>query len=232
MNHETGPFAPREDCPALDELIEFTSGARGKEKQTETEAHLASCSHCTTELALFREFEQPSMRGDEQAAVAAIVQKLRRNSPVARRSWLATLLDIRWMTPALATCAMIAMAAFLWAPWRSELDRAPVVSEDGGTMRSGRLQAVAPLGSLADVPAKLEWEPVSGAVLYRITVSEVDQTLVWSGTSATSELALPSQVRAKVLPRKTLTWQVAAVDAQQSVLATSAVNRFTLTPAH
>jgi hypothetical protein len=231
MNRDAHPFGPYEDCPALDELIDLTSGAQGKAKQAEAEAHVAACAHCTTELALFREFDQPSMLDEEKPAVDAIVRKLRANSPVERRSWFATLLDIKWMTPALATCAMIAVATFLWAPWRSEFDKAPVVSEDGGTMRSGRLQAVAPVGSLNAVPDRLEWEKVNGAVLYRITVSEVDQTLVWSGTSTTSEIALPPEVRGKVLPRKTLTWQVAAVDAKQIVLATSATNRFTLMPA-
>ena len=59
------------DCPALDRLIDLLS-----QKNAATVAHLDSCAHCTTEIALFREFQEPVIRPEEKADLVAFLKSL------------------------------------------------------------------------------------------------------------------------------------------------------------
>ena len=211
-------FTHTGDCPALDQLIDLLSA-----KDPATEAHLAGCAHCTNEIALFREFEQPAVRPNEKADVDAIVARLRQNSPVPKAaSWW----NIKWMAPASVVMAALLVGLFLWTPNRS--NSGPQVSGGDDAMRSARVEVLSPLGTLFHAPEKLEWQSVKGAVRYRISLEEVDHTAVWSGTVEQSSVFLPADVLAKVVPRKTFTWQVLALDAKGSVIGDSGTQRFKL----
>ena len=208
-----------EECPALDHLIELLSI-----KNAATEAHVASCAHCTTELALFREFEQPAVRTDEKADVEAIVARLRQNSPVPKASWWKSMWTMRWMVPASVAMAAILVGLVLWAPGRNT--PAPEVSGGDDAVRSARLEIVSPTGTLWEAPGSLQWVAVKGAARYKVTLDEVDRTAVWSATVESSNAALPPDVLAKVVPRKTFAWQVVALDARGAVIADSGSQRF------
>ena len=67
---------------------------------------------------------------------------------------------------------------------------------------------------------------MKGAVRYRVSLKEVDRTTVWSGTADAPSATLPAEVLAKLVPAKTLTWQVLAVDANNAVIADSGSQRF------
>ena len=222
------------DCPALDELIDLTSGKNGEERRLQAEAHVAGCAHCATELALFREFEEPHLRPEEKADVEAIVARLRRNSPVARASWWKSIGKSigtwQWMAPASVALAAVLVGLFVWAPGRTTSGTAPVVSGGDDVMRSARVEVVGPMGTLVEAPAKLEWTAAKGAVRYRVTLSEVDQTEVWSGTVENSNASLPADVIAKVVPRKTFIWRVSALNQNGAVIAESGSQRFVVEP--
>src|SRR4051812_29983403 len=55
-------LGPQDNCPSLDRLIELLDGPN----KTEAEAHVASCAHCASEIALFREFQEPIIRPNEK----------------------------------------------------------------------------------------------------------------------------------------------------------------------
>lgn len=90
------------------------------------------------------------------------------------------------------------------------------------------LRLVAPLGDLTDAPLQLEWQPIAGAVRYEATLMEVDRSLLWRGATAATRIALPALVRAKMVEKKTLLWQVAAFGAAGERLSDSAAGRFRL----
>ena len=209
------------DCPALDQLIELLAA-----KDPATEAHLGACPHCTTELALYREFQQPAVRPEEKADIEAIVARLRQNSPVPKAAWWTSLWSIKFMAPASVAMAAVLVGLFLWVPSQTNLRMAPHVSGGDDAMRSARVEILSPTGTLLDAPSKLEWQAVRGATSYRISLEEVDRTAVWSGTVDQTSVSLSPEVRAKVVPSKTFLWQVLAVDAKGAVIGDSGAQRF------
>lgn len=213
-----------EDCPSLEQLIDLTAGRNGEERRLEAEAHVAGCAHCGTELALYREFEQPEIRADEKAHVDAIVTRLRQNSPVAEAApWWKSLWTIRWMAPASFAMAAILVGLVLWMPGRST---PPRVSDGDDAMRSVRMNVIGPTGTLSSSPSQFEWSAVKGAVRYRVTLREVDHTQVWTGTVETSAAAIPLEVASKIVPLKSFVWQVLAVDRNGSIIADSGTQQF------
>lgn len=217
---------PSDACPSLDELIDLTSGQRGEQRRHEAEAHVAGCAHCATELALFREFQEPSVQAEEKADVDAIVARLRENSPVPRAAWWERFLTIRWMAPASLALAAILVGALLWAPGRIGSEAGPRVSGNDDAMRSGRVNVIGPSGALTKAPSKLEWAPLQGATQYRVSLSEVDQTVIWSATVEGSSAVLPAHVAAQVVSLRTFVWQVFALDKSGTVIADSGTQRF------
>lgn len=220
-------FGKGPDCPELGELETLLDGA-GTPPLRE---HTAHCSYCQTELAMLREFnEAKPASAAEAAAVARIEQQLRRNAPwkqagpvVEARSWWPAWLN--WQTAGLAA----ALAAVLLTFSLRGPQQPAVTPIDGGgadTLRAGVLAGVAPVGDLEAAPALLQWQPVAGAAQYRVRLLDVEQITIWSATAAKNELTLPAATRALMLPRKTLFWQVEALDAQGKPLAASQQERF------
>ncbi len=210
---------PGDDCPPLDELIDLADKLDHNFK-----AHLAGCAHCATELALFREFQEPVLRLQEKPHVEAIVARLRENSPVPKAGWWKSLWSVQWMAPASVAVAAILVGLFLWAPGRT--GSAPIVSGGDDAMRSARVEILSPTGTLVDAPAQLEWVAVKGAARYQVSLTEVDHTAVWAGTVEGPAASLPSEVRAKVVPRKTFVFEVKALDDKGAVIAESGSQRF------
>lgn len=223
-------FGEGDDCPTLDELIDRTSGKNGDQPRLQAEAHVAACPHCATELALFREFQEPAIRPEEKADVAAIVVRLRQNSPVARTSWWKSVWTVRWMAPASVALASILVGTMLWMPGRTGSGGGPQVSGSDDVMRSARVEVVGPAGAVFNAPARLEWIAVKGAVRYQVSLNEVDRTRVWSGTVEGESAMVPPDVLAKIVPRKAFIWQVFALDKDGAIIADSGMTRFQLVP--
>jgi hypothetical protein len=55
---------------------------------------------------------------------------------------------------------------------------------------------------------------------------EVDRVELWQGLSKEPKVMLPAEVREKIVPGKTLLWQVTALDVNGQAVATSQVERF------
>jgi len=216
------------DCPALDDLLDLLAGRKGEEDRVRAEAHATACAHCSTEVALFREFENATPRPEESTDVAAIVARLQNKSPVATVPWWKKLTAIQWGAPVAVALAALLMGVFVW-PTGPAKGTAPRIGENE-TVRSGRIQSVAPAGTVSVRPEKLEWQAVKGAVRYQVKVSEVDRTPIWAATVEPSQIALPEEVLGKVVPHKTLIWQVSAVDNNGARLAESGLIRFQLVP--
>jgi len=217
-----------DECPSVDDLVMRIDGQLGGKLRGEAESHLAGCAHCQAELALFREFTSSAARPEEQADIDAIVKKLRKNSPAKRTPWWSALFKTKvWMPAAAALAAAVLVVTFVIPKHRIAQTE---ISSDMGAFRSARVNTVAPLGDVTQVPAELRWLPVPGATQYRVAVSEVDRTQLWNATVDGSVANLPVTVTRKIVPLKTLEWQVTALDAKGVALAESTGQKFRLAP--
>jgi len=206
-------------CLAVDRLSETLTNS---ERQ-----HVERCSRCQTELQLWREFDLAEPSADEGAAIQWIVAELaRRNSPATEAS---SARRFGWLTPSVrrwagAAASVAMLATFGYLAW----DREPPVRERTNaneTYRTESLQVVRPVGDLASAPEALEWVVVPGAVGYDVEVLEVDHTVLWRATSWAARIDLPPTLVRKLVPGKTILWQVRAHNAADRVIAQSGLER-------
>jgi hypothetical protein len=132
--------------------------------------------------------------------------------------------------PIAALSAIIAVTMILL-----EHRKQPELRADAGTgsvvYRTEELQIVRPSGELNEAPKDLEWKRVTDASKYRVTIMEVDRNPLWTGETADFRIDIPREVRAKMLPGKTVLWQVTALDSRGRVLATSQAERMVVSRA-
>jgi len=214
-----GITQPARECVSVDR---FAEGLTSVERD-----HVAGCARCQTEAALWNSLNDTAPRPDEGAAVPWIVQELKRrnHTPAAAadaagigpwRSW-------RLMSAIGAAIALVLTVGYVTR------DREPVLSGTGGAARnyrSGQLELRSPIGDQSAVPLQLEWMALPGAVGYDVSILEVDRTVLWSGSATGSRLALPSPVRARLVPGKTMLWEVTARDGSGKPVAVSGMQSF------
>lgn len=211
-----------------------------------SDPHLAACPRCQAELAMLKSFESGTPVPGEGAAVAWMSAQLEqrleaiKNPALTRRnarvrveeqgSWLARIFGLsgmRWAIPVAAMAAIALASAVLL-----QSNKAPELQANVGgehpIYRSQELQLAGPVGNVEKVPSELRWQTYAGAAVYRVSVMEVDRSALWTSETKDGLVELPAAVRSKVLPGKTILWQVTALDAQGKPLATSQIQRFVL----
>jgi hypothetical protein len=88
-------------------------------------------------------------------------------------------------------------------------------------MRGGEVEAVSPLGEVAEIPRQLRWVPVAGAGSYRLRVTAVDGAVLWEGTAPAPPALLPADVAGRLHRAVLYTWDVEALDPSGARLASS-----------
>ena len=222
---------PGPECLTSEQLEQLVSGTGSKASRD----HAAGCSHCGSELALMREFIAAEPTAAETAAVAQIEQQLRR-SP-AWRSGKAEQPDTIWnrvmkflTTPAgrlslAGAVAMIAIAVWLNPATSRQGPIGPIGSDD--PFRSSQIGDVQPTGDVRSAPQVVRWAPIPQAARYQVALTEVDQTVLWTGAVDTvSELRIPQEARNRMVEKKTLFWIVTALTADGKTIARSAPQQF------
>lgn len=238
-------LAATAECLSIDELSRLAEGSPDGEAESRTSSHLSNCSRCQTELAMLQEFEHATPRPEEAAEVAFVTGELKRrfrsSRPVAEESGLTRPAPRRtgrlvarksFAIRSISTAAMSLAAMLLLIAGALYLrsGKEPLLVSDGSSgqtvLRSQAITLLEPKGDLEQTPAELRWQPVSGAARYSLKLMEVDRTVLWESSSEQSRLMLPQPVREKIVPGKTLLWEVTAIEAGGEPVATSPVERF------
>ena len=220
-------------CLSVDEIGALVHRQTPESQRGATLAHLAQCPACAAEMRMLEEFEGATVRPDEFAAVSSIVTQLERNSAqiFGREPWwkrLGQMFNFAQASAALsALLAVVAVGMYLRTPGEPGLN-----SGTGGApvYRAGAIRGLTPSGDVTAAPDTLKWEPVAGAASYEVKIIEVDQTELWSATSAGASVTLPSGVRSRLVPAKTVQWKVVARNAAGAVLVESALESLRVKP--
>lgn len=222
-NTTSDVFGPSADCPSDQDLL--TGLHAPADAATESrERHVTACPYCTARLELFRTFESGKPARDEEQVVSAIVSRLRRESPARPQPWWYRLSRPRILAPAaLVLAAASVLMVVNIKPRSSNLDL-PVDT----VLRSASVTAIAPLGDLPRAPEELRWQPVAGAARYQVEIVEVDRTKLWASQTDSTSVNVPLNVRAEIVPLKTLRWEVTAFDAAGNSIASSGLRSFTV----
>ena len=225
-------------CPPPEAFLEAEPGSAAERRLDE---HAGRCPACAAERDLARLFAAPQTAADA-ADVEFIVARLEAVSPL-RPS--AQVVPFPAAAPARPTPVRRPAASQLWKLAAAlvlvlgggllfELSRSGAPSlpppQVGGPVRGGEVEAVAPAGEVAGVPAELRWEPKAGARSYRVRLSSVDDTVLWEATVPAPPARLPAAVAAGLHRAVAYTWTVEALDASGARIATSEPSRFRARP--
>ncbi len=241
-------LATTDACVTLEALSRFWDGSLEEATRSRVSSHLDRCQRCRTEVEMLKEFERATPPPQHAAAVSWITAELERRSqqiaatePAApfasrarpaprqerRRSWREILRPQRLSAGAFAFAAvLVVIAAGIYLRTAQE----PGLDSDGATgspvFRSKGVVALAPRGDLGRMPTELRWQPVPGAIRYSVKLMEVDRKEIWQAESNQTTVLLPAEIQEKMVPGKTLLWQVTAMDAAGKSVATSQVESF------
>jgi hypothetical protein len=211
---------PTPDCISLERL--------GTELTPTERSHVDTCARCQAELALWQAFNEPSRDEVETEAVDSIVARLHRSRVISRGSApppLAQRFQRTHVRRLLGVAAVIMVAATLgYVVW----DREPALLPQAGEQvyRTASIDIVSPSGDVAGPPTELMWVDSPAAARYDVRVLEVDGTVVWRATSLSPRVDLPDDVRARIVPGRTLIWDVVALDESGRTVAESGPQRF------
>jgi hypothetical protein len=220
---------PAKDCLSVESL----EGLLGENPPEELVLHVSHCAHCQTELELLRSFHLNEIASGDVDAVRAIEQRLHHGSPrifarAKAEPWWQQFFNAPRLGPAALSLATLLVAIGLGIQWRQNVVP-PLNSAIGGgheVFRSSTITVLAPTGDIAEAPSDVRWEAVPNAARYRVRLLEVDRTELWSDDVADTRAAIPPAARARVVPAKTLLWEVSAFDAEGRRVAQSEAVRF------
>lgn len=235
-------LTPKEACLTIEELGRLSDDLIPQ--RAVARAHLARCAYCQAELAMLKEFQSATTRPEEAGAVSWITAELERRfdrirvaAPLPSRLmwqgeppwWWHRLFGSRPLKGALGfafVLLLIALGLQIRGAQEPELSSKTVSSPV--VLRSEELVALGPTGTLEQMPSELRWQATPGAARYLVKVMEVDRTELWKPESSQTSVSLPTGVRARILPGKTLLWQVTATDSAGRTVAASQVLSFRL----
>jgi hypothetical protein len=227
----TGSLKRTRECPAIEALEQILE--RGK--SWDTNPHLKECAYCKTEIALLQSFRDAEVPANDAKAVSQITAKLRERSgavlvPSTSESWIGQVFGKGWLRPAALALAgaLLVVAIGLQIRQSSTQGLNAGAGNGSGVFRSGTLTITAPSGDLQDLPEQFRWDAVTAATRYELHLMEVDHHELWNATSTQPVMNIPAEVRAQIVPLKTLLVQIDAFDATGRKVAQSEVVRFRL----
>jgi hypothetical protein len=211
---------PTPECVPLERL--------GSELTAAERAHMNGCSRCQAELALWEAFNQPSRDDTERENVDWIVARLQQARIASRAAGSpspARRVGLPSFRALLGVAATVMVAATLgYVVW----DREPAVGSAVGEQvyRTASIEIISPSGDIANPPRELVWIASPAAARYDVRVLEVDGIVLWRGTSLSPRVDLPDDVITRIVPGKTLIWEVTALGDSGRAVAQSGAQRF------
>jgi hypothetical protein len=221
---------PGKDCPTVEEL----EALLGELPPGNFVRHVEHCAHCRTELEMLRSFHSNEIPAGDAAAVQTIAKRLHGDSPaifgsvVAEPWWKRLWFTGVWLRPAALTVAALLVVVGVAIQIRHS--GAPpinaVTDAEKEVLRSPTIAVLAPIGDVPEAPLEVRWEAAPTAARYRVRLLEVDHTELWKADVSEPRTALPPEVRARIVPAKTLLWEISAFDSAGRKVAQSEIVSF------
>lgn len=231
-------------CPPPEAFLEAEAEGLSPEERRKLDAHADRCQACAAERDLARLFDAaPEEAGVRSEDLDFVVTSLEATSPVQAAEKPApnvvafpgprreSVSPVRRSNSLLrfAAAALLVIGAGLG--YRASQSPDPALpAPEIGVMRSGEVEAVAPVGELAEMPAELRWVVTDGAASYRVQITAVDDSVLWESTAPAPPVRLPAEVATRLHRAVSYTWTVEALDPNGERLAVSEPVPFKVRP--
>ncbi|MBM3292888.1 MAG: hypothetical protein FJY82_00025 [Candidatus Aminicenantes bacterium] len=181
-------------CVFEDRIGAYLKGELPPEEEARFEEHYFNCPACFRETAERSDLEE-ALRSAGEAAFRA------RPQVRLRPGWV------------YAAAAAVAAAAVILSLPSSPPKPSPFQFPADEIVRGPELAVVGPAGTLAAPPEGLEWRPVAGAAVYRLALT-FEGEAIWTAETADQTIALPAEVRSRLVEGRTYVWRVRAYAAE------------------
>ena len=230
-------------CPPPEAFLEAEAGGLSPEERRALDEHAARCPACAAERDLARLFDAAPDGADVRPEdLDFVVARLEETSPVrpaqpkvvpfpGPRREAAPPVPARsrsWVR--FAAAAVLVLAAGLGYRAFQVPEPALPPPEAGEVVRGGEVEAVSPVGEVAEIPGELRWVPREGAASYRVRLTAVDGAVLWEGTALAPPLRVPAEVAGGLHRAVVYTWTVEALGPAGERLASSGPVTFKAKP--
>jgi len=231
-------------CPPPEAFLEAEMERLSPEARRALDEHAARCPACASERELARLFDAAPEEADVRPEdLDFVVTRLQRPEPV--RSDAPAGPNVvpfpgprqappprRQSRSFLRFAAAALLVIGLGLGYRAFHEPAPDLPDPGTgeVVRGGEVEAVAPVGDVAEIPSELRWVLKDRAASYRVRITAVDGSVVWEDTVSTSPVHLPAEVAGRLHRAVVYTWTVEALDPGGARLASSEPVRFKVKP--
>lgn len=210
-------------CKHDDLIDDYLLNKLSEEKKQEFEAHYFNCHIC---------FEKMAERDEMLTAIKykgnAIFQDFERETEVEHVSLLehiwAFLTPKQWALAA-ATVAVLLVVALGVLPHLTSTSPQFFINDD--VVRGGSIKLISPVITVNAIPSQFKWESLGEDVEYKIEI--YNHELLWSATTSNNYIALPQEVKEKMVNGGKYSWQVKAFSAEGTLIAVSSKVQFPVT---
>lgn len=228
-----------DDCPTVEELESLSSG--DAVAASRWSGHLRACGYCQTELHMLQTFMAVRAREATSDAGTAVELLEKKRKEILKRAFPAPA-SVPWWKSAF-TIGRIAQASFAAAaillvagaviflrstPSQPQLEARNQAGPE--VLRSNNFALLSPAGDVQERPTEMRWESLAGAASYQVRLLEVDRSEVWKANTTDTRIELPENIRARIVPTKTLFAEVTAIDSSGKQIGGTELVRFRLVP--
>lgn len=208
-------------CLFEDQIDDYLLNRLGGETKERFEEHYFNCSSCFAKLR-----ERDELITAIKTRSAWLFSRKLQPEP---KGWAAAVGRVTdWLTPrqwavAAVSAAVILVAVFGALPLLRHQSPQFTLS-DSEVVRGQSLSLITPLIDVKAVPAYFEWAKLANAAEYKISIWNGE--LLWSASTTDTRIAIPEDVKQKIVAGNTYAWQVKAFSAGGTLVAVSSRVRF------
>jgi len=212
-------------CRKQDLIDEYLLDKLKPEEQADFEEHYFICRSCFDKMSERNEIVQVLRK--EGVLSAAEGLRAGQPSPGSRLDRVFAFLTPRRLAVAGVSAAALLLAVWLLIP-RTGTVSPPLVLTDDGTVRGATISVLSPVAEVMEAPAILEWKKVGDDIEYKVSLA--GKSPLMSASTKETRIILPDEIRAKMKPGQTYSWQVQAFKTDGTLVAESKRTRFRILP--
>jgi hypothetical protein len=207
-------------CKHEDLIDDYLLNKLSEEKKQEFEAHYFNCRVCFEKMVERDEMLTAiKYKGNAIFKDIETEQEVER-TPILEQVW-AFFTPKQWALAAVSAAVLLVVALGV-IPNITKTSPQFFVNDD--LVRGGSIKLISPVISVDAIPSQFRWESLGEDVEYKIEI--YNHELLWSATTSNNYIALPLEVKERMVSGEKYSWQVKAFSAEGALIAVSSRVQF------
>lgn len=206
-----------------EELIDnYLFDRLNERERQEFEEHYFDCPNCFTKLEERETLISAIKYKGHEIFQDVEVEKVRR---VPLLEQISAFLTPKQWALATATAAILLVMSLAVVPnWKKNQ---PEFFVNDDLVRGGSIKLISPVITVHTIPSQFRWESLGEGLEYKIEI--FNHNLMWSATTTNNYIALPDEVKNRMISGEKYSWQVKAFSKEGTLIAVSSRVQFPVT---